>query len=119
MLFYRAALPLSSRTLTYVAGIIRRRRAAIGSAWRKLNSGKQGLLVPLYLRKDETLAHLAAAPLARRPTRQGHPRIAYPRGTSRMKKAHPLSCKNEWLTMTLAIGFCGESNATRLEPLKS
>ena len=27
MLFYRAALPLSSRTLTYVSGIIRRHRA--------------------------------------------------------------------------------------------
>ena len=31
MLFYRAALPLSSQTLKYVAGIIRRHRAAIGS----------------------------------------------------------------------------------------
>jgi hypothetical protein len=31
MLFYRAALPLSRQTPTYVAGIIRRHRAAIGS----------------------------------------------------------------------------------------
>ena len=29
MLFYRAALPLSSRTLTFVSGVIRRHRAAI------------------------------------------------------------------------------------------
>jgi hypothetical protein len=36
MLFYCAALPLSSRALIYVAGIIRRHLAAIGSYWRKL-----------------------------------------------------------------------------------
>jgi hypothetical protein len=41
MLFYPAALPLSSPTLTYVAGIIRRYRNKIGSAWRKLNPGRQ------------------------------------------------------------------------------
>ena len=34
--FYRAALPLSSQALTYVAGIIRRHRKVIGSRWRKL-----------------------------------------------------------------------------------
>jgi Helix-turn-helix of DDE superfamily endonuclease len=60
MLFYRAALPLSSRTLTFAAGIIRRRRAAIGSGWRKLNPGQQALLVLVYLRKGETFAELAA-----------------------------------------------------------
>ena len=60
MLFYRAALPLSSRTLTYVAGIIRRHRALIGSCWRKLNPGRQALLVLVRLRKDETFADLAA-----------------------------------------------------------
>ena len=60
MLFYRAALPLSSRTLTFVAGIIRRYRAAIGSVWRKLNPGCQGLLVLVYLRKGEPFAEIAA-----------------------------------------------------------
>ena len=60
MLFYRAALPLSSRTLTYVAGIIRRHRAAIASCWRKLNPGRQALLVLAHLRKGETFAGLAA-----------------------------------------------------------
>src|SRR5215467_14546089 len=60
MLFYRAALPLSSRTLTCVSGIIRRHRKAIGSRWRKLNPGQQALLVLAYLRKGETFAHLAA-----------------------------------------------------------
>jgi DDE superfamily endonuclease len=61
MLFYRAALPLSSgQTLTFVSGLIRRHRAAIGSPWRKLNAGRQALLVLAYLRKGETYAGLAA-----------------------------------------------------------
>jgi hypothetical protein len=60
VLFYRAALPLSSKTLNYAAGIIRRHRAAIGSARRKLNPGQQALLVLAYLRKGETFAELAA-----------------------------------------------------------
>jgi hypothetical protein len=60
VLFYRAALPLSCKTLTFAAGIIRRYRAAIGSRWRRLNPGQQALLVPAYLRKGETFAELAA-----------------------------------------------------------
>ena len=60
MLFYPAALPLSSQTLTYVAGVIRRHRTKIGSCWRKLNPGRQALLVLAYLRKGETFAGLAA-----------------------------------------------------------
>ena len=60
MLFYRAALPLSRQTLTYVAGIIRRHRAAIGSLWRKLNPGQQALLVLAYLRKGDPFAEIAA-----------------------------------------------------------
>jgi DDE superfamily endonuclease/Helix-turn-helix of DDE superfamily endonuclease len=60
MLFYRAALPFSSRTLNYAAGIIRRHLKTIGSRWRKLAPGQQALLVLAYLRKGETFAHLAA-----------------------------------------------------------
>jgi hypothetical protein len=60
MLFYRAALPLSSRTLNYAAGIIRRHLKAIGSRWRKLSPGQEALLVLAYLRKGETFAQLAA-----------------------------------------------------------
>jgi DDE superfamily endonuclease/Helix-turn-helix of DDE superfamily endonuclease len=60
MLFYRAALPLSCKTLNYAAGIIRRHRNSIGSRWRKLNPGQQALLVLAYLRKGETFADLAA-----------------------------------------------------------
>ena len=60
MLFYRAALPLSSRTLNYAAGVIRRHRKAIGSHWRRLNPGRQALLVLVYLRKGDTYPELAA-----------------------------------------------------------
>ena len=60
LLFYRAALPLSSRTLNYAAGIIRRHRKSIGSCWPKLNPGRQALLILSYLRKGETFADLAA-----------------------------------------------------------
>jgi hypothetical protein len=60
MLFYPAALPLSRQTLDYTAGIIRRYRKRIGSCWRKLNPGRQALLVLAYLRKGETFAELAA-----------------------------------------------------------
>jgi DDE superfamily endonuclease/Helix-turn-helix of DDE superfamily endonuclease len=61
MLFYRAALPLSSRTLNYAAGIIRRHREATGSRWRRLNPGRQAMLVLVYLRKGDTYPELAAA----------------------------------------------------------
>jgi hypothetical protein len=60
MLFYRAALPLSSRTLNFTAGVVRRHLKAIGSRWRKLNPGQQALLVLAYLRKGETFDELAA-----------------------------------------------------------
>src|SRR5512133_2865918 len=60
MLFYPAALPLSRQTLTYTAGVIRRYRKQVGSPWRKLNPGRQALLVLAYLRKGETFAELAA-----------------------------------------------------------
>ena len=60
MLFYPAALPWSSRTLTYTARIIRRHRRQIGSPRRKPGPGRQALLVLAYLRKGETFAELAA-----------------------------------------------------------
>jgi hypothetical protein len=60
MLFYRAALPLSRKTLTFTAGIIRRHRRASRSHWRRLDPGQQALLVLVYLRKGETFAEVAA-----------------------------------------------------------
>jgi DDE superfamily endonuclease len=52
--------PLSRKTLTFVAGLIRRHRIWTGSLWRKLNPGQQALPVLAYLRKGETFAELAA-----------------------------------------------------------
>jgi hypothetical protein len=60
VLFYRAAVDLSRSTLNYLAGVIRRHRKAIGSAWRRLNPGQQALLVLVHLRKGETFAEVAA-----------------------------------------------------------
>jgi hypothetical protein len=60
MLFYPAALPLARQTLAFTAGLIRCHRARIGSCWRKLNPGRQALLVLAYLHKGETFADLAA-----------------------------------------------------------
>jgi hypothetical protein len=60
LLFYRAALPLSRKTLEYVAKIIRSHRKAIGSRWRKLAPGQQALLVLACLRKGDPYADLAA-----------------------------------------------------------
>jgi|SRR5215471_12016940 len=52
-------LPLSRATLDYLAGVVRRHRRKIGSCWRKLNPGKQALLVLAHLRIGETFAALA------------------------------------------------------------
>ncbi|SDL16928.1 Helix-turn-helix of DDE superfamily endonuclease, partial [Nonomuraea maritima] len=59
-MFYRAALPLSSRTLSYLSGILRRHRKQIGSPWRRLAPGQQALLVLVHLRKGEPLREVAA-----------------------------------------------------------
>jgi hypothetical protein len=60
VLFYRAALPLSHQTLTFVSGLIRTHRREIGSVWRALNPGQQALLVLVYLRKGEPFAEVGA-----------------------------------------------------------
>jgi len=60
MLFYRAALPLSRQTLTFVSDLIRVHRRQLGSVWRKLNPGQQAMLVLVYLRKGEPFAEVSA-----------------------------------------------------------
>jgi len=60
MLFYRAALPLSHRTLTFVSGLIRAHRRELGSVWRRFDPGRQALLVLVYLRKGEPFAEVGA-----------------------------------------------------------
>jgi hypothetical protein len=54
-----SALPLSSRTVNHVAGLIRAHRETIRSRWRKLDAGQIALIVPAHLRNDERLADLA------------------------------------------------------------
>jgi hypothetical protein len=51
---------MSSQTLNYVAGVIRRHRKSMRSVWRRLNPGQQALLVLVYLRKGETFTELGA-----------------------------------------------------------
>jgi hypothetical protein len=58
VLFYRAALPLSHQTLTFVSELVRAHRREIGSVWRALNPGQQALLVLVYLRKGEPFAEV-------------------------------------------------------------
>jgi DNA-directed RNA polymerase specialized sigma24 family protein len=60
VLFYRAALPLSRQTLTFVSGLVRAHRREIGSSWRALDPGQQALLVLIYLRKGEPFAEVGA-----------------------------------------------------------
>ncbi|QFZ20507.1 IS5/IS1182 family transposase [Saccharothrix syringae] len=60
MLFYRAALPLSHRTLSFVSGLVRAHRRRSGSVWRRLDPRQQALLVLVYLRKGETFAETGA-----------------------------------------------------------
>jgi hypothetical protein len=60
MLFYRAALPLSHQTLTFVSGLVGAHRREIGSVWRVLDPGQQALLVLVYLRKGEPFAEVGA-----------------------------------------------------------
>jgi hypothetical protein len=60
MLFYRAALPLSRQTLTYVAGIIRRHRRRDRLHLAEAEPERPGLLVLAYLRKGDPFAEIAA-----------------------------------------------------------
>src|SRR5947208_2354378 len=61
VLFYRAALDLSSATRTFVADLIAGHRHRIGSRWRVLPPGRQALLLLVHLRCNETFERLAAA----------------------------------------------------------
>lgn len=60
MLFYPAALPLSTATLNRVSALIRAHRRTIRSRWRRLAPGDQALLTLAYLHKGERLRALAA-----------------------------------------------------------
>jgi hypothetical protein len=59
VLLYQAALPLSTRTLTFTARLIRAHRETIGSRWRVLEPGQQALLTLAYLHQGHTYEQLA------------------------------------------------------------
>lgn len=60
MLTYPATIPLSTRSLTRLADLIRAHRQAIGSRWRQLNPGRQALLALAHLRNGDSRQRLAA-----------------------------------------------------------
>jgi hypothetical protein len=59
VLAYPCSLPLSAHTLTWLAEQIRTHRAELGSRWRRLDPGRQALLVLAHLRCGDTYARLA------------------------------------------------------------
>jgi len=58
-LSYPASIPLSSRSLNHLAGLIRVRRNQRRSRWRRLDPGRQALLALAHLRNGDTLTRLA------------------------------------------------------------
>jgi len=59
VLSYPAAIPLSTRSLNHLAGLIRAHRDRCRSRWRRLDPGRQALLALAHLRNGDTLARLA------------------------------------------------------------
>src|SRR5438552_3927966 len=60
LLSYPAAIPLSTRTLTRLADLLRQQRRQRRCRWRRLDPGRQALLVLAHLRNGDTYARLAA-----------------------------------------------------------
>lgn len=60
LLSYPAAIPLPNRTLVRLADLIRAQRVQRRSRWRRLDPGRQALLVLAHLRNGDTYARLAA-----------------------------------------------------------
>lgn len=60
MVAYPSTLSLSTRSLTWLADLIRGHRGVIGSRWRRLDPGRQALLALAWLRNGDTYPRLAA-----------------------------------------------------------
>jgi hypothetical protein len=60
VLSYPASLPLPREYVSYLAGLIWRRRRVVGSRWRRLSPGRQALLVLVHLFKNEPFEQVAA-----------------------------------------------------------
>ena len=56
---YPAGMTVSNRSLIMLADALRQRRSELGTKWRRLEPGRQALLVVAHLRKGETYADLA------------------------------------------------------------
>jgi hypothetical protein len=59
VLTYRATIPLSTRSLTHLAELLRGHRARRGTRYRRLDAAGQALLVLAHLRNGDTPARLA------------------------------------------------------------
>ena len=59
MLSYPSGMTVSTRALSTLADVLRRRRREQATRWRKLTAGRQALLVVAHLRKGETYSDLA------------------------------------------------------------
>jgi hypothetical protein len=60
VLSYPAAIPLSTASLTHLSQLLRTDRTQRGVRWRRLDPGRQALLVLAHLRNGDTYARLAA-----------------------------------------------------------
>jgi hypothetical protein len=60
LLTYPASIPLSTRTLAHLAERLRAHRTELGTRWRRLDPGRQALLVLAHLRNGDTYTRLAA-----------------------------------------------------------
>jgi hypothetical protein len=60
LLSYPATITLSTRTLNHLADLIRRERGLRRCRWRRLDPGRQALLVLAHLRNGDTYLRLAA-----------------------------------------------------------
>ena len=58
-LVYQCRLPLSTNTVAYVANLLRKRLAEIGSRWRSVPPGRIAVIVLALLRHDQRAADLA------------------------------------------------------------
>jgi len=58
-LVYQSRLPLSSKTVNYIADLLRAHLKAIGSRWRSKTAGQIAVLVLAVLRHDQRAADLA------------------------------------------------------------
>ncbi|AQY20596.1 hypothetical protein T261_08135 [Streptomyces lydicus] len=60
MLVYSSGLNVSSSVLRFLSARPREHRRALGTRWRRLNTGRQALLTLAHLRNGHPYAHLAA-----------------------------------------------------------